>query len=182
MSKNFFEGTEVSLVEMLDAREKRADTQSRLLQEYPEYSLLSVTMNIPGPVKTNDRLQTIFFTMCDGLVKRFPPRIIKRRIFHLSVTGPECYFLMSMKAKELKSELVLFEEKQPLGRLFDLDVLYWDKTKDKLGTIGRKELNLPPRKCFICQDEAKICGRERRHSVEEMQQVIGAWLQGGEVK
>ena len=41
---------EVSLQEMLAARERRSALQTRLLQQYKK-SLISFTLNIPGPVK-----------------------------------------------------------------------------------------------------------------------------------
>ena len=44
---------EVSLQEMLAAREHRSALQTRLLQQYKK-SLISFTLNIPGPVKVPD--------------------------------------------------------------------------------------------------------------------------------
>lgn len=49
----YFSGEAIQLSDMLRAREERALRQLHLLKEYPEGSLLSVTMNIPGPIKTS---------------------------------------------------------------------------------------------------------------------------------
>ena len=45
---------EVSLMEMLDARERRARRQRELLEQYRQ-TLLCFTMNIAGPVKNSRR-------------------------------------------------------------------------------------------------------------------------------
>ena len=45
------EGKEASLGEILDARERRGEIQRELMKEKPA-SLVSFTLNIPGPVKT----------------------------------------------------------------------------------------------------------------------------------
>ena len=34
--------------------------------------------------------------------------------------------------------------------------------------IGRSRLELPPRKCLLCGEAAKVCARGRRHSMEEL--------------
>ena len=46
---------EVSLMEMLLAREARANRQRRLLAQYGK-PLISFTMNIAGPVKNNSQI------------------------------------------------------------------------------------------------------------------------------
>lgn len=53
MSKAYLKGETVTLPDMLNAREKRVDIQKELLQKHPTCALLSATMNIPGPIKTN---------------------------------------------------------------------------------------------------------------------------------
>ena len=55
------------------------------------------------------------------------------------------------------------------GRLVDLDVLWGN---EELKSLHRGDLGLPPRRCFVCQEEAKVCGRNRRHSLEAMQEKI----------
>ena len=50
----------------------------------------------------------------------------------------------------------------PKARLLDIDVM------DKDGTVSRKELGLDARKCLICDDDAKVCARSQKHSMEEL--------------
>ena len=65
MCSLLFEGPEVSLAEVLAAREQRAKRQKELLESAPQYTLLSATMNIPGPVKTSDELEAVFKSLTD---------------------------------------------------------------------------------------------------------------------
>lgn len=174
MSTDFFSGQSVTLVEMLDAREKRRETQKKLLAASPKSTLISMTMNIPGPVKNNRRLDKIFSTFIDGIVEEIPPKCIFRQVHSSLITGPECYLVVKEEPKKIKELLIQFEEKKAIGRLFDLDVLYLKN--EIIESMGRAEINRPPRSCFICEKEAKVCGRNRSHSVVEMQQVITAWL------
>ena len=46
----------ITLVQMLDARERRAQRQRELLKAYPGHTLISFTMNIAGPVDSYARL------------------------------------------------------------------------------------------------------------------------------
>ena len=54
---------EPTLLEILDAREKRASRQKALLRQY-EKPLLCFTMNIPGPVKLSRDISIGFFVGC----------------------------------------------------------------------------------------------------------------------
>jgi holo-ACP synthase len=78
-------------------------------------------------------------------------------------TGSEALLNTSVQAYRLKSITVQLEEDHPLGRLFDMDVV--DQTGRQ---ITRAEMNLPTRRCFICDEEAKICARNRTHRLEDL--------------
>ena len=45
-------GEEVTLIQMLDCRERRSHFQKELLKKY-HCPVISFCMNIPGPIKTN---------------------------------------------------------------------------------------------------------------------------------
>ncbi|MCO9197661.1 citrate lyase holo-[acyl-carrier protein] synthase, partial [Salmonella enterica subsp. enterica serovar Mbandaka] len=40
--------------------------------------------------------------------------------------------------------------------------------------LTREKLGYPKRKCLLCTEEAKVCGRSRTHTVKEMQYAIQA--------
>lgn len=57
MFNSLFDGAPVDIIQMLDARERRAHTQQQLLEQFKPCVLVSITLNIPGPVKIQRRLQ-----------------------------------------------------------------------------------------------------------------------------
>lgn len=179
MSKQFFQGQEVDLLQMLMAREQRADTQYFFLEKHSSCVLLSATMTIPGPVKTNEQLKNTFLTVVTEINDLFPPKLQVARKYCDFVTGPEYYLVLKTTPKDLKKQMIQLEENHLFGRLMDLDVLYMDE--NQLRTISRTELNQQPRGCFICNKNAKICGRQRSHSIEEMQEKITQLIEKGRV-
>lgn len=76
-------------------------------------------------------------------------------------TGPEAFFLLAADAPEIKRKMTSIEENHGLGRLFDIDVLGPDSVP-----LSRSVLGLPPRSCLICGENAKVCARNRTHSME----------------
>lgn len=153
-------GIPVELPAMLTAREERAARQEAWLKEYA-CPLISFTLNIPGAVKTSAELRRAFEDGRAALEEQL-------RAAHLScmvqvethnATGDEALLAIDGDAAELKRICTKIEEHHPLGRLFDLDVLAADGTK----------LSRPlPRRCLLCTDQAQVCARSRRHSIEEL--------------
>lgn len=74
------------------------------------------------------------------------------------------------EANTVKQKMMAIEQTQSIGRLFDLDVLVM--ANGQMKGLSRRELGLPTRRCLICEEDAKECGRSRKHSVEEMQMKI----------
>lgn len=170
MSSQVFQGTPVGLSEMLQVREERAEIQGELLASQPDGALLSVTLNIPGPVKTSPMIQGVFCqvkeSLLDVLTMPQPLATLSRNL----ATGNEFYALFALSPEVLKGRMMTFEIEHPLGRLLDLDVVFLKE--GKLTGISRQDLGAAPRKCLLCGQEAKACGRSRRHSVAELQEHI----------
>lgn len=180
MSNNFFSGPTIHLKGMLEARETRADRQYYLLKNGPK-TLLSLTLNIPGPVKNSQEIQILAEGVVAELTQLFPGEQSQVLSLLDIRTGPEYYQLIERNPLEVKRQLVKIEEEHPYGRLLDLDVLVWDEGQ-RLKMISRKELGLPPRRCFICEEDAKVCSRNRRHTVSEMQEAICQLIEKGQLK
>ncbi|MBO0473469.1 citrate lyase holo-[acyl-carrier protein] synthase [Enterococcus ureasiticus] len=180
MSKAYLKGETVTLPDMLNAREKRVDIQKELLQKHPTCALLSATMNIPGPIKTNEQLRHAFLTVIKEIDSLFPPEKIAARKYQELKTGSEYYLALNETPEALKKQLIQIEETHDYGRLMDLDVIALKD--DQLYSMSRTELKHTPRTCFICEEEAKVCGRQRRHSVEEMQDAISQLIEKGRMK
>ena len=71
--EDIFNGEVVSLMEMLDARERRSVYQQVLLKRYPNTTLLSATMNVPGPIKSSFELELAFEEIVAMIRAQYPP-------------------------------------------------------------------------------------------------------------
>ncbi|MGT2756820.1 citrate lyase holo-[acyl-carrier protein] synthase [Streptococcus ovuberis] len=169
MCKNIFDGKEVVLAEMLDAREKRAYRQRSLLERFTGASLLCATMNIPGPVKRSDVLAEVFERLIKEIEEQLSDKILFCKKLELE-TGDEYYLVSTLSPLDLKTVLVAIEDNSAYGRLVDLDVV--ELTDQQVTPISRTQLGLSPRTCYVCPAIAKECSRSRKHSVTEMQMAI----------
>lgn len=152
---------EVTLPEMLEARERRAARQRELLDQY-QLPLVSFGMNIAGPVK-NSPLIRRGFSLGEKLLRGQLTRLRLSCVHSESVdvpSGCEGLYVVDTDAKTLKSLAEEIEDFGELGRLFDMDILSPDGVK-----LERKS----PRRCLICGGEAKACASRRVHSVPELQ-------------
>ena len=113
---------EVTLMQMLEARESRVWEQQRLLEKYQK-PLLCFTMNIPGPVKDSPLIRRGFAFGRDALRTRLPKSRVLYDAAITAVTGCEAMYVVDMDAVALKRLCVAIEDDTPLGRLFDMDVL-----------------------------------------------------------
>lgn len=161
---------EVTLTEILDARERRAERQKLLLEQYQK-PLLCFTMNIPGPVKLDRDISIGFYVgkwlLADALSG-------KHVLFHESrreSTGCEAFYVVDMPPRELKRLAIELEDIDPVGRLFDMDVL--DAGGEKL---SREAMGYAKRKCLICDRDAVLCARSRAHGLQALQDRTGFLL------
>ena len=88
-------------------------------------------------------------------------------------TGWEEFLCVWASPESLKRITVEIEERDPVGRLCDLDVIRPDGSK-----VSREDIGFPGRKCLLCGEPAHACSRSRRHSVEELTGEIERILQG----
>lgn len=78
-------------------------------------------------------------------------------------TGYEAYLITPLPLLEAKRVAVEIEDTHPLGRLFDIDVI------DKQGIpVSRDRVGGQPRRCLVCDHEARYCMRMRWHTQEEI--------------
>ncbi|MFT4104251.1 MAG: citrate lyase holo-[acyl-carrier protein] synthase [Lacrimispora sp.] len=168
----------VTLEEMLCFREEKVRIQEELRDRHPGETVVALGMNIPGPKKTSPRILLAFEEGEKTLARLFAQKELevseeaqlKENAGYLrfySVKCPDAFFI--------KSLMIQIEESHPLGRLFDIDVYDADG-----GGIGRGALGTSSRRCLICGQDAKICGRSRNHGIEELykhvENMIRLWL------
>ena len=145
----------VTLEDILRARDTRADAQRRLLQAY-RLPLVSFTMNIAGPVKSSPLIELAFdaglAALYDALGHPTAAEVIR------PATGCEALLVYDDRpAAELKAACLTLETAAPIGRLYDLDVLDTDGSK-----LSRPD----PRTCLICGGPVTVCSRSRAHGLD----------------
>ena len=145
-------------MDILIDREKRADYQKELLANYQDKVLVVIKANYPSNNKNNLEtayLSTKFFFKVKACLK----------IIDYSATstneGLIYYVIVDDKLKETKQLMIALEETN-LGRLVDLDVY------DYHNQISRADLQIAPRKCFLCEENAKACSRAQRHNLNDL--------------
>ena len=155
---------DVTVQDMMDARERRFLKQQALLSEYRQ-TLLCFTMNIPGPQKDSPLIRGGMYLGRRLLEQGFLRLRVKPVLseFEEAFTGCTAYYAIPLSPLEVKRMAVDIEEAAPVGRLFDLDVLRPDGEK-----VERQEVGLPSRKCLLCGQDARVCARSRAHTVEEL--------------
>ncbi len=151
---------EISVMDILAARDERAATQKRLLERFGK-PLICFTMNIAGPVKYSPAILRGYELGKQLLNARIRPLHFQE---HISPTGCEGFFVVDMAATELKAICTAIEDSQPVCRLFDMDVLDTDG-----GKLSREALGLPGRTCLLCDKSAPQCASTRAHSVAQLQ-------------
>ncbi len=168
----FNEGSVPSLDEVLENREKRVAFIKKLLLAYPECSIISFKLNIPGPVKNNSFIARIFelglkhITNC---IESEKWEVAYTKTMDLK-TGPEYFAAILYSAKDIKKKMLHIEENTNLGRLFDIDVLY--KENGDLQQISREDLAYKSRKCLVCQADARQCSGSRTHTLSSIYKSI----------
>lgn len=162
---------EVTLQEMLDARDRRAEAQRRLLAERG-LPLISFTMNIPGPVKNSPLYRRGFDEGLRQLERALDAAGIARlspETLH-AVTGNEYLCAVDAPAEAVKAICTRIEEEDPMGRLFDMDVIAPGGSK-----LARKE----ERRCLVCGAAGRGCASRRLHSLEELSAAVTRLLTEG---
>lgn len=153
----------VGIQDMMQAREARAQAQRLLLARHPGASVVGLTMNIAGPVKTSPAIERAF-AWGEGCVRAVlaPHEVLFAHAIH-ERTGPEALFCVRADAAELKRRLCALEEDCAMGRLLDVDVIGPDGVK-----LSRTDVGLPARRCLLCDQPAPVCARSRAHSAQAL--------------
>lgn len=156
---------EITLAEILEARDRRAQRQRELLARWGG-PLISFTMNIPGPVKDTPLIRRGFATGCRMLYEALEAGGMPVLCRHeeKEATGCQLYCAVRADAAAVKALCTRIEDASPLGRLFDMDVLDGDGQKLDRETVGGGARN-----CIVCGAPGRGCASRRVHSVPELQ-------------
>ena len=144
----------ITLEDILRARDARAAAQRRLLRTY-HLPLVSFTMNIAGPVKFSPLIELAFDAGLEALRTALGQPVAAEII--RPATGCEALLVYDRPAAALKAACLTLETATPVGRLYDLDVL---------DTDGNKLSRLEQRTCLICGGPVTVCSRSRAHGLD----------------
>ena len=184
----------VTLNELLASRDSRHAMQQKLLAEHSGKTLVCLTVVMPGSVKRNQQSLIVAHAAVEQMIGsyelgvrsdelgvrsdelgvrsdelgvRFGGRLIERDL----ETGYEAYLITDLPLLEAKRIAVQIEDTHLLGRLFDIDII------DKDGVpVSRDRVGSHPRRCLVCNREARYCMRMRWHTQEEIWERINAMV------
>ena len=154
------EGRAVALDDILAARDARVARQQAMLAQGGV--LLSLTLVAPGAVKRSPLLDAIFAAALAALRPLVDDA--RARLEAVDDSGHHALYLLDGEARDWKTRMLALENRAPLSRLWDIDIIDRDGV-----AVSRRDLGLPPRRCLLCDADAKTCARERRHSIAALQ-------------
>lgn len=160
----------VSLDELLAARERRAERQAALLGRHAA-PLVCLTIVTPGPVKADAWTERALLEGMTRLDRRCVQEgwAVLAHEHHLLASGPEAFYAVEADAAAVKAATIGIEDAQPIGRLWDFDVI-----ESGGAILSRQAFGLPPRRCLACDRPARECGRARRHPLDLLLTAIGS--------
>lgn len=162
---------EITLDQLLASREERASFQKELLKSYPGKTLVCLTVIMPGKVKRNLQSLVVAQAAVTAMVSAFGDTM-QKLVLRDSQTGYEAYMETTLSNEEAKQKTCSIEDTHPLGRLFDLDVI------DTEGVpVSRESIGQSPRKCLLCDNEARYCMRNRTHTLNELSAKIDEMIE-----
>lgn len=162
---------EITLDQLLASREERASFQKELLKSYPGKTLVCLTVIMPGKVKRNLQSLVVAQAAVTAMVSAFGDTV-RKLVLRDRQTGYEAYMVTTLSNEEAKQKTCSIEDTHPLGRLFDLDVI------DTEGVpVSRESIGQSPRKCLICDNEARYCMRNRTHTLNELSAKIDEMIE-----
>ncbi len=156
---------------VLNAREERWNLRCTLSEKY-SCTIISTTICLPHLARTAEDFKQFLHYSCEELSVYLNEHDCK--IIHTEkIDGDDgaCVFFCcdedAIKVKKLTCD---FEQKKAVYRILDIDIM----TSDGMA-ISRSNINLPPRKCFICDEDAAVCVAGRRHDSEEVSKKVNEY-------
>ncbi|MBR6285189.1 MAG: citrate lyase holo-[Muribaculaceae bacterium] len=157
---------EITLDQLLASRDRRHEKQMALLSAHPRHTLVCATVAQPGPVKRNAHSLIIANAALTAVLECFRDTLVDIVVRDLA-TGYEIYLVTSTNQLQAKRMCCHIEDSHPLGRLMDIDVVTTDGIPMPRTIVGEQ-----PRRCLLCDHEARYCMRARTHTSQELQQRI----------
>ncbi len=161
---------------ILNGREERVVLREEFIKEYKDQakSFLTITINMPGSDKNLGFVDDLFVEAVSNIKCKLYIKDIKILSEEniINPAGPALFLAIDLAPEILKRLCIELEENHIMGRLFDLDV-----HTIQGGTLSRTKLGYQPRRCIICEDNAKHCIRLARHRREDLLKKIKDYQQ-----
>lgn len=153
----------------LDDREQRVSHQKQIFEDNGNLNntLVTIRVNYPGIEKSNYVTDSIADIIYNHISTYYYESIVYKETYK-NMEGVIGHFIMKDNFHDVKTWMVNIEENHILGRCMDIDVYGYDAENKDLKGISRSDLGLGSRKCFICNESAKICSRSQKHDVSEI--------------
>jgi holo-ACP synthase/triphosphoribosyl-dephospho-CoA synthase len=162
----------VTLEELLAERERRARRQKELLTEFVPgvASLVSLTLNIAGEEKAFPLAARCFHEEQRAVSLALEAEGIA--VLYEEVTennaGYAALLCIDAAPERVKGIAIALEDRHPLGRLFDIDVIAPDGVKLSRAKLGESGESGGGRKCLVCGKDAFLCARSRAHALSDV--------------
>ncbi|ECI0412648.1 citrate lyase holo-[acyl-carrier protein] synthase [Salmonella enterica subsp. salamae] len=154
----------VSIPELLASRDERQARQRAWLTRHA-IPLVSFTVVAPGPMKDSALTRRIFnhgVTALHTLAEEYG-WTIREQAALASASGPEGLLAIDAPAQALKQATITLEQRYPLGRLWDIDVLTAEGE-----ILSRRHFAIPARRCLLCGQSAAECARGKTHALTDL--------------
>ena len=154
-----------TLKKVLEAREERWQYRQNLATGW-NGAVISITLCVPHRFRTHPDFGAVFSRLCTKFEESLTRgEILGEKAGELDgADGPARFYRVRGEVSKLKALCVAGEEQLPGGRMLDIDLM------DEQGRpVGREDVGLPPRRCFVCGSPAADCVSRRLHSRQQVE-------------
>lgn len=166
----------VTVEQMIAGRDRRKVARRRMIADH-QMPVVCLTLVSPGPVKWWSWTDRVFAAGQAELRKAFGDRgwMVREWEEKRPATGPETQISVDASPWEIKRVLLKIEGSQPLGRLWDMDVIATDGT-----VLDRAKIGIRPRRCLVCTFDADTCTRTDAHPDDQLLMAVDGVLDRAE--
>lgn len=150
---------------ILEYREIRYNRILELIESY-KLPVVCGKINYPGIDKNTKEAEIAFSVLFKSLSLKYSSYCIFSEELK-GYDGKSILMVVEMNNLDAKKHALSIEQNHLLGRIFDIDIYIEDGS-----SIGREKLNINPRKCVICSEDARICMKSKTHTMIEIHEEI----------
>jgi holo-ACP synthase CitX len=154
---------EEDICRLLASREERAYVQGFLMSCAGTDFVIQISLNLPGlPKSVPGDAEAIFFAsrFLLGRIRDIPSASVRLR----NHAGLACLMSFRGDSRRAKKTAISVEEDAVWGRAFDIDVITAG------GILPGIDFGRAQRKCFLCDENAKLCARTGAHDLEKLRE------------